>query len=127
VIDHNIVIDELIRVGAVKVIMSSYDESWLLRNHINNELRRQGLKESYTSAVMNTTLIIWSIEMYGKKGSKHLVADMLEVFKLLPLSALEPKANIGDPDLERVFKELKKEAKQTGEKRIKDMIGKLGK
>lgn len=76
---------------------------------------------------MNTTLIIWSIEMYGKKGSKHLVADMLEVFKLLPLSALEPKANIGDPDLERVFKELKKEAKQTGEKRIKDMIGKLGK
>ena len=47
--------------------------------------------------------------MYGKKGSKHLVANMLEVFKISPLTAPERKVINEDPDLNRVFEELKKE------------------
>ena len=123
---YNMVIGELTNIGAVKVIMPTYDEAWLLRNRINNELRRQGLKELYTSAVLDSTLIVWNIDMYGKKGSKHLVANMLEVFKISPLTAPERKVINEDPDLNRVFEELKKEDKQAGEKRIKDIVDKLG-
>ena len=123
---YNMVIGELTNIGAVKVIMPTYDEAWLLRNHINNELRRQGLKELYTSAVMDTMLIMWKIELYGKKGSKYLVADMLDACKILPLTMPDSQVIHEDPDIGRIFKELKKEDKQAEEKRIKDIVDKLG-
>lgn len=115
-------IDELTTVGAVKLEAESYSAAWLLRNRINNELRRLGIKEEYTSAVVDIIVIVWKVEMFGGKGSKQLVLEALEPLKGAPIGQHADFTVYDD----KVFDEVKKERKQEADDKLDKMIERMG-
>jgi hypothetical protein len=112
-------IDELTTVGAVKLEAESYSTAWLLRNRINNELRRLGVKGEYTSAVIDNTIVVWRKEMFGGKGSKQLVMEALDTF-----SATYPQGQV--PLVDAVFEEVKKERQDEADGKLARMIERMG-
>lgn len=116
---YRLVVAELVEVGAIKVEMDSYEEAWLLRNQVNSELRRVGIKEQYTSSVVGSTLVAWEVEMFGKKGSRHLVMEALGATNITSkLKVVEGEKE--RPDTDKVFEEVREE-------RVLDIIDKIGK
>lgn len=114
-------ISELTSVGAVKLEAEGYSAAWLLRNRINNELRRLGIKAEYTSAVVDNTVIIWKVEMFGGKGSKQLVMEALDTF-----SAAYIYKRGAEPTVDKVFEEVKEERKQAADEELAKMIERMG-
>lgn len=116
-------VDELTKAGAVKLEAKSYSAAWLLRNRINNELRRLGVKEIYTSAVIDRTVIVWKVEMFGGKGSKQLVMEALDTFT----TNFAPSSWPADMKaVDAVFEEVKKERQEEADGKLARMIDRMG-
>lgn len=125
-IESILIINELTRVGAVKVKADNYDKAWSLRNKVNGELRRTGVKGQYTSAVIGDMLMVWRVDMFGNKGSKHLVLEALEPLNTPTMTAKQLDRK-GAPDTEKIFEEIRVEEKRKAETKLANLIGKLGK
>lgn len=117
------------KIGAVKIRTVSYDEASMLRTQVNTELRRQGIKEEFTTSIMPSgnshLLLVWRTSFFGKKGARDIVAKLTDITELV--DTVPPEEDWIDERSEEILKHLKEIKAKKKESNINKLVELLGK